>query len=72
MASEIGHKELTQVDVHDARMFGKATADRGHRDDILRVIVTYGLQVAKLPRHGLPNRVGKQPEHKACARRTRQ
>ena len=53
MASEIGHKELTQVDVHDARMFGKATADRGHRDDILRVIVAYGPQVAELPRHGL-------------------
>ena len=27
MASEIGHKELTQVDVHDARIFGQTAVD---------------------------------------------
>ncbi len=26
MTSKIGHKELTQVDVHDARIFGQAAA----------------------------------------------
>ena len=52
MRSEIGHKELTQVDMNDARIFRKAAADRIHRDDILRVIVAYGPQVAELPRHG--------------------
>ena len=51
--SEIGHKELTQADMDDARIFWQATADRIHRDDILRVIVAYGPQVAELPRHGL-------------------
>ena len=53
MRSEIGHKELTQVDMDDARIFRKAAADRIHRDDILRVIVAYGPQVSELPRHGL-------------------
>ena len=51
--SETGHKELTQVDVHDARIFGQPVAYRIHRDDILRVIVAYGLQVAELSCHGL-------------------
>ena len=51
--SEIGHKELTQVDVYDARIFGQPATHRVHRDDILRVIVAYGLQVAELPRYGL-------------------
>ena len=53
MMSEIGHKELTQVDMNDARIFWKAVANRIHRDDILRVIVAYGPQVSELPRHGL-------------------
>ena len=41
------------MDVHDARIFGQPAAHRVHRDDILRVIVAYGLQVAELPRYGL-------------------
>ena len=41
------------MDVHDARIFGQPAAYRIHRDDILRVIVAYGLQVAELPCHGL-------------------
>ena len=51
--SEICHKKLTQVDMDNARIFGQSAADRIHRDDILRVVVAYGLQVAELPRHGL-------------------
>ena len=53
MKSEISHKELTQVDMDNARIFGKSSTDRVHRDDILRVVVAYGLQVAELPRYGL-------------------
>ena len=53
MKSEISHKELTQVDMDNARIFGQSAADRIHRDDVLRVVVAYGLQVAELPRHGL-------------------
>ena len=41
------------MDVHDARIFGQPAAYRIHRDDILRVIVAYGLQVTELPCYGL-------------------
>ena len=51
--SEISHKELTQVDVYNTRIFWQATADRVHRNDILRVIVTYGSQVTELSCYGL-------------------
>lgn len=51
MTSEIGHKELTQVDVHDAGTFGQPAADRVHRDDILRVIVA---MACRLP-NGISN-----------------
>ena len=53
MKSEISHKELTQADMDNARIFGQSAADRIHRDDILRVVVAYGMQVAELPRYGL-------------------
>ena len=53
MKSEISHKELTQVDMDNARIFGQSAADRNPRDKILRVVVAYGLQVAELPRYCL-------------------
>ena len=53
MKSEIRHKELTQADMDNARIFGQSAADRVHRNDVLRIVVAYGLQVAELPRYGL-------------------
>lgn len=53
MKSEISHKKLTKVDMDNARIFGQAATDRVHRDDVLRVVVAYGAQVAELPRDGL-------------------
>ena len=44
---EVGAEELAQVDMDDARIFGKSSADRIHGDHVFGVIVAYALQVAK-------------------------